>query len=205
MSSLTTFVAGNVLTAAQLNNSFAAVGGLRPVDCTSVTVTGAGSSGSAGTNGKITFGTAESVSINGVFSATYTNYLIVCDFKPSAASMDLNMRLRVGGVDNSTASSYVRQDINANNTTIAAARTSTTSWRIGPAASTYTNGFSAYIYRPFAVDTTAYTFYPADSELNAYLAFGCGTHNQSVSYDGFTLLASTGNVTGTVTVYGLFG
>lgn len=205
MSSLTTFVAGNVLTAAQLNNSFAAVGGLRPVDCTSVTVTGAGSSGSAGTNGKITFGTAESVSVNGVFSATFTNYLLIADFDSSAASMDTNLRLRVGGADNSTASSYVRQQINANDTTLAGARVTTNLWRVGPGASVYTNGFSAYLYRPFAADTTAYTSTPVNSELNAYLTVMCGTHNQNTSYDGFTLLASTGNITGTVTVYGLFG
>jgi hypothetical protein len=202
---LTTFVAGQVLTAQELNDSFAAVGGLVVVVPTSVSVTGGGSSGSVGAKGTVIFGTAATVSINGVFSATYDNYAIVCDFDSSAADMEIEARLRVAGVDNSTANSYVFQTLNVNSTTVAGARSTTTAWRIGQGASVATNGFNAILYRPFLADTTAYLSNQANSFSSAYLTIRNGTHNQNTSYDGITLLATTGTITGKVTVYGFGG
>lgn len=203
---LTTFVAGNVLTAAQLNDSFAAVGGLRAIVPTSVTVTGAGSSASVGANGLITFSTAESVSINGVFSSAFRNYAFVGDADSSAATPSMYTRLRVGGADNSTANAYVAQRITGNNTTVGGGRVTSTQWDVGSTfASVSTNGFSGNFYRPFLADTTAMEIKVADSESSGYFISAIGTHNQNTSYDGFTLIMSTGNMTGTLVIYGYFG
>lgn len=202
---LTTFVAGNVLTAAQLNDSFAAVGGLRATVPTSATVTGAGSSATVGTNGTVTFSSAESLSVNGVFSSAFRNYMIVCDLDSSVSSANVDMRLRVAGSDNSTANSYVRQQISGDNTTVGGTRVTTTSWVAASVGSAQTNGFSMYLYRPFLADQTAYSAFSMDAFSNAYMRLNVGSHNQATSYDGFTFIASSGNVTGTVTVYGLFG
>ena len=202
---LTTFVAGAVLTAQQLNDSFATVGGLRAVVPTSVSVTGGGSSGSVGTNGTVTFSTAESVSINDCFSSAFTNYLLVCDFDTSGASANINARFRVGGVDNSTANAYNAQIFNANSTTIAGLRETSTSFRIAGGANVATNGFIATIFRPFLVDTTAASSHHANSFANAFLTLVSATHNQNTSYDGLTLIPSSGSITGAITVYGFGG
>lgn len=202
---LTTFVAGNVLTAAQLNDSFAAVGGLRAVVPTSVTVTGGGSSGSVGTNGKVTFGTAASVSVNGCFSAGFTNYRIVMDYDAGTAGGNLDLRWRVGGTDNTTANSYSAQLFQANSTTIAGVRVTGSSLRIGAQQTTFTNAISMDVYRPFAADSTGVTVFNLDSSNNSYLSIAVGTHNQDVSYDGFTLIPAAGTISGSVTIYGYFG
>lgn len=202
---LTTFVAGNVLTALQLNDSFAAVGGVRAIVPTSVSVTGAGSSGTVGTNGTITFGTAESLSINGVFSSAYRNYAVVCDFDTSAADINLNLRWRVAGTDNTTANSYIVQRLDTNSTTVGAGRVTSNLAQVAYGASVSTNGFTGTIFRPFLADTTTMTTHSANSLNNAWQSIFAAFHNQNTSYDGFTLLASSGNISGTVTVYGLFG
>jgi hypothetical protein len=203
---LTTYVAGNVLTAQQLNDSFAAVGGLRAVVPTSVTVTGAGSSSSVGANGKITFGTAESVSINGVFSSTFDNYRFIFDATPSTSN-NIDIRLRVGGVDNSTSNSYIFQLVDLSSTTSSPSRVTTTAFRGGTLTlnSTYTSGFIVDVINPFAAARTNYYATNQDAESGARMRIFVGTHNQATSYDGFSLICSTGNITGTVTVYGYFG
>lgn len=83
---LTTYTAGEVLTAASLNSnlSFAAKsGGLVSVAPTSVGKTGASSTATASTNGQVTFGLCETLLLNGVFTSDYANYRII--FQDSAA------------------------------------------------------------------------------------------------------------------------
>lgn len=201
---LTTFVAGNVLTALQLNDSFAAVGGLRAVVPTSVTVTGGGSSGTVGTNGTVTFGTAASVSVNGCFSSAFRNYRIVMDYDAST-TLNLDMRLRVAGTDNTTANSYSAQVLNVSAAAVGAARTTSTLLRVAAANSTSTNSLVIDIVRPFLADSTALTSQALDSSSQSYMTNTSGTHNQDTSYDGFTLIPSTGTIGGTVTIYGYFG
>lgn len=176
--------------------------GIQTMIPTSVDVAGAGSSASVGSYGKVTFSAATSVSLNGCFTSAFTNYRVVCDFDASASAMDVRARLRVGGTDNSTASSYIRQEINGNNTTLGGNRVTTDVWRLGGGSSNYTNGFSADIYRPFLADSTACFTNSANSELNPYITIASQMHTQNTSYDGLSLIASTGTITGAVYVYG---
>lgn len=145
-----------------------------------------------------TFTTVASQSINNVFSATYQNYLV--QFKGGAsADTTLKMNLRVGGVDNTTASSYVLQRVNADSTTLAAARSTTTFWDSMNVYSTQDNIFNLTISNPFAAEFTLIN--ANNTKYNVYQAFG-GFHNQNTSYDGFTFTPSTGTITGTVRIYG---
>lgn len=201
---LTTFVAGNVLTAQQLNDSYAAVKGLGKEIPTSVTVSGGGSSGSVSASGTVTFTTCATVSLNGCFTATYDNYLVVCDLDGSVADADMEFRMRVGGSDNSTASSYTRQDISANGAAISTARTSSSAGRLGAVSSTSTNGFTVAFFRPFLADNTAIIAESASGYLSAYSRYITGTHNQNTSYDGFSLLPTSGTITGKISVYGFW-
>lgn len=169
-----------------------------------VSATGAGSSASVDANGKVTFSTAATLSVNGCFSSTFTNYRIVCDFDVSTNN-DIDMRLRVGGTDNSTSNSYSHQFIYANGTTITGNRVTGTSMRVSGGNTTATNGISVDIYRPFLADTTAYCSNNANPTSSAFFLSFTGTHNQNTSYDGFSLICTTGNFTGSITVYGYVG
>jgi hypothetical protein len=203
---LTTFVAGNVLTAAQLNDSFAAVGGARAIVPTSVTVTGVGSSGTVGTNGTVTFGTAASVSLNGCFSVDFRNYLVVCDMTYSTTGVNGQMRMRASGSDNSSANSYVREQLYATSTTVGASRTTSNEWAsVFSGSSGLTAGWVAVFLRPFLADSTGLHTNVIDTQSAAQVDVCVGTHNQTVSYDGFSFYPNSGTISGTVTVYGLFG
>jgi hypothetical protein len=148
------------------------------------------------------FSAVASQSVNSVFNTNYDNYLILLDFVAST-SISLSYRLRVGGVDNSSAV-YARQYLFANSTTVSAGRATTnTSWP-GPA-----NDGSARtaaiidLFGPFLTRVTggagkSLTNYSGTPET-VYEEYG---HNSATSFDGFTIIPNTGTITGTVSVYG---
>jgi hypothetical protein len=110
---LTTYTAGQVLTAASLNNNLtfaASAGGITPVVPTSVVV-GSGT-GTANANGQVTFSGASSISLNGVFTSTYTNYLMMLNIQSRSTTNFVSLRFRVAGTDTSS-SNYYSQYIRA--------------------------------------------------------------------------------------------
>jgi len=114
---------------------------------TSVDVAGAGSSGSVDSEGKVTYSTATSVSVNGCFSSSYTNYMVVMDYDASSASANLHVRLRASGTDDSTSNAYVLQKLTMSSTTVSGARNTSTQWdTIGTFANVATNSFKMNIY-----------------------------------------------------------
>lgn len=143
-----------------------------------------------------------SASINNVFSATYDNYLITIS-GTFASAETANLRLRVGGVDNSTASSYARQSFFGDVATGNAGAfrdTGNTSLTAIWNASTNVGVANIYVYRPFLATTTFFASQRGSEILSAQVT---GYHNQSVSYDGFTLIANASTFTATITTYGL--
>jgi hypothetical protein len=148
------------------------------------------------------FSGVSSASINNVFSATYDNYLITIS-GTFASTETANLRLRVAGVDNSTASSYLRQSVfgdiltgNAGAFRDTGSTSLTAIWN----ASTNVGVGNIYVYRPFTATTT---FFASQRGSELLTAQTTGYHNQSVSYDGFTLIANASNFTATISTYGL--
>ena len=143
-----------------------------------------------------------SQSVNDVFSATYKNYKIIWTGVASAAAPDISLRFRVGGVDNSTASSYVRQGLQVTGTSVIAQRNSLSAAVLGDITSTLKNAVSVEIYDPFLAEATGMFSLCLDAASSAVLRMNAITHNQTVSYTGFTLIASSGNLTGSVSTFG---
>jgi hypothetical protein len=180
--------------------SWIGVGGLVPMVPTSVAV-GSGT-GTANTLGQVTYSGASSVSLNGVFTSTYRNYKVVGQMLGSAG-LDLFIRLRASGSDNSTANSYTNQISFVTSATVSAEDLTSTSAKFLPnASSTLINTFSAEFFNPQIAAATGITT-SAISNQNAGYWVNCGIiHDQTVSYDGFTFLATGGTITGTLSVYG---
>jgi hypothetical protein len=167
-------------------------------------ITHSGTSATLGANGQVTFSAVTSLSLNGVFTADFDNYAVVIAGSP-ATSEDLVVRLRAAGSDNSTANSYVFQQLDANSTTVTGARTTTTRARL---VTFYTdvaaNGATSYFYGPFLAQPTAYRSVVVSSSGSARIQEYAGTHNQSVSYDGLTIFGdNTLAFTGKLAVYGV--
>lgn len=182
------------------------LGGMVLVTPTSVVTTGSGSSATIGVNGQVTFSSCISVSLNGVFSADYDNYVVVC--RDTGSLQQWHMRLRASGTDNSTANSYTRQQIQVDNTTVSAARASYDYFQAPLTGYITVAQNAAFIsfYGPFLAQPTAVRATTVMASQSAYMNDRAYTHNQSTSYDGLTITnLGTASLAGTVSVYGLVG
>ena len=149
------------------------------------------------------FSAVSSVSLNGVFSATYDSYFLTIDFTTSAGAT-LNMRFRVSGSDDSSANyGYVvlrtsslgsAFDLRSENRTqTSAVLTQSTGAGIN------FNAIST-ITKPFASSVTGGIVYLLNNVGN--LERGGFGFNNSTSFDGFTIFPGSGTITGTLRVYG---
>ena len=187
---LTTYTAGEVLTAASLNDNFDYA----------VTVPVAAPAALVLVKSQAIGTAVTSVTVTGAFSATYETYKIVISGTTSASTSDF-MGLKLG----STATGYysgglgVRYDSGAG-TTILKQNNNTSSWL---EVATITNNvvfLNMEIVNPQLAELTMF-----NAAVPAYNAgfFLSGYLNNSTSYTDFTITPTSGNITGgTIYVYG---
>jgi hypothetical protein len=231
----TDFVDGDVLTAAQVNNIGTNLNIFDPTSATNGQVPIANGSGSAAwgsiasglsimkptsvavgggtatinTDGSVSFSAVTStLSLNGVFTADYANYLVMWYCQLATTAGDQGFRLRAAGSDSS--SSYTYQRMSADSTTIAGARTTGASYAQfgwgGSTADTSRNCGTITLFGPQqATQTTGHASTQSGYNTFTVAEFGWN-HSPDTSYDGFTWLVNTllgGNMTGLITVYGM--
>lgn len=175
--------------------------GLKLIVPTSVAV-GSGT-GTANAAGQVTFTGASSVSLNGVFTSTYDNYKILFQGSCSIAA-DLAVRMRLSGTDNTT-SNYQHQQVVGSSTTVSGSRaTNGTSARIGEIyPTTSISTFSVDFFNPaIAVPTSFFTNAGLQSNTSIAISIEHNAHNVATAFDGLTFIPSSGNLTGTLSVYG---
>jgi hypothetical protein len=172
--------------------------GLRMVVPTSVAV-GSGT-GSIATQGTVTFSGASSVSLNGCFSSTYDNYRILF-FGTLSTGSNQTLRLRASGTDNSGATSYRSQQGTFGGASAAAKRNDTSAFNLN-----YDSGgseppyYAIDIFRPNSTDSVKVI--SGMGYKSAQTDFTSGALTSSTQFDGFSLITSTGTMSGTVRVYG---
>jgi hypothetical protein len=173
---------------------------------TTVDKTGASSTATISALGSVEFGSCETLSLNGVFTSAYDNYMIVYWGQAASTGQEpVYLRLRTGGADNSTANSYTIQYVFANGTSVSGARWSATlaDFFTYTNNSSYRSGAIGYLYGPSLTQPTAMR------SANCYGVNGGAiidyaiTHNQSISYDGFTFSVTSPGISGRVAVYGM--
>ena len=175
--------------------------GLHLITPTSIAYTGTSATVSA--NGSVTFSAVSSLSLNGVFSADYDNYMVVMRGTPSVSGAQIYVRFRTSGTDNSTASSYVGQYIYGNGSSVSGGRETSNQVRINTWWTTQREGHVINLYGPFLAQPTAGRSITVNSYTSGSIFDMAWTHNQSTAYDGLTLYPSSGNFTGRVAVYGM--
>jgi hypothetical protein len=180
-----------------------ATNGIRLITPTSVAVTGAGSSASINAGGSVTFATAATLSLNGVFSSLYDNYIIDLRNRKTTTSTNIAFRLRASGIDEASASNYYTiQNLSADSTTVSGSRSTGNTGQIG-STDVNGNGQQVYIYGPALSQPTAWRNVDVAAFAGAYLLDRANTHSLSVAYDGFTLSLGSGAFGGLIKVYGL--
>jgi hypothetical protein len=128
------------------------------------------------------------------------------DLLGSSAALNLAVRLRASGTDASGAN-YREQFLQATSTTVNGARaTGATNWpnALGSTEATSCGFVRFWVSNPFAaVRTTGWTDYAYAHTGNISLVDYVWEHDLTTSYDGFSVIPSSGTITGTVYVYGL--
>lgn len=175
--------------------------GLHLITPTSIAYTGTSASISA--NGSVTFSACSALSLNGVFSADYDNYMIVQRMNIDTDDSGYNFRFRASGTDDTTASSYVTQRLYGSGTTVGGARYTLSYAYNGIGSDDQRDGQILFLYGPYLAQPTAFRPVHVGGFLNAYIDDYSGTHNQSTSYDGITRYTQGNTMTGRVAVYGL--
>jgi hypothetical protein len=176
--------------------------GLACVSPSSVGKTGASSTASAAVNGQVTFTLCESLLLNGIFTSAYSNYRIIWAGFASTGAI-LNARMSVGGTP-SSAASYNRQQLVASNTTLAGIReTGQTSWNIANNISaTDGENFSMDIFNPQLAKNTSLNVLSFSTVSSGYWQSVGAYFTATTVFDGIQFIPSTGNFSGTVSVYG---
>jgi hypothetical protein len=159
--------------------------------------------GTVSATGAVTFSGASSVSINDVFSATYTHYRVIANAVNSGDS-GANFRFRVAGSDATSGDYFVQKNYISNsvNPTKTGA-TSATTIDLGPLWTGY-NSYAYDIFNPFV--TTRSQIIGNSFSLNSFSSWeGLTTFallNTATSYTGFTFYPASGTMTGSIRVYG---
>jgi hypothetical protein len=182
---LTTYTAGEVLTASSLNANFTfaadnPLSGLALISATTI--------GSA----------VASVTVSSAFSATYDAYKITITGGAPSASCDIGMTLGASSTGYYFATSLVSYSGGATNTF---GTNNGASWtRAGGGISTDVITFDVNLLNPFLAK---YTYISNPTTFLANAGNSSGYHGVATSYSAFTITPSTGTLTGgTIRVYG---
>ena len=149
------------------------------------------------------FSGVASQAINNVFTTTYDNYLIVIGELIGSTTATCQFKLRVGGVDNSTSYYWGLSMTNSLAAAVLSGGSNTDHFRIGNLVNAV-RGFATFsVNAPFLTKETLFAG-SLFNEFGGALAGGGsgGLHASATSFDGFNIIASTGTVTGKVSVYG---
>jgi hypothetical protein len=153
--------------------------------------------------GTVSFSAVSTVSLNGVFSSTYTNYRILWKGNASGA-VGVKLRLRAAGSD-VTSGNYFYEEFVANGTSVSASRASTqTGFALGAMSNNFKHFIQTELASPFLAEETNYESKSAyNNTTSTHLFYTlAGFCSVTASADGFTLYADSGTISGEVSVYG---
>ena len=175
------------------------------VSMTPTSIAHSGTSATINADGGVDFSAVTSLSLNGVFTGDYDNYLIVVNHYVSntTGNWRLWLRLRSSGTD-ATATNYAYQRLSADSTTRGANRaTSEAQFWLGQSSATQRSGDTIHMYGPALAQPTAARNVDASGANSGMIFDMANTHSLSTSYDGVTLIPETGaQFTGNIHVFG---
>lgn len=175
--------------------------GMVPVTPSSI----ANSGGTASrTSITVTFSAVSSISLNGVFTSSFTHYRVVGEILGDATNRAIRCRFRAAGTDATGA------DYSVGGTRLRITGGSPVSWN--ESSQTYTvlsyvnetrGSISMDVIAPNTATFTRYHGLSSGSDESAGLgAIMGGYHALNTAYDGFTIYPNTGTFTGNLRVYG---
>ena len=178
---ITTYSAGEVLTASSLNANFSAAGGLQFVKAQTI--------GSA----------VSSVTVTGAFSADFDNYYVTV-VGGSSSTSPAGLYLTLGST--ATGYYYALNTLSYANAAGTAVGSNANYFYCGEGA-TSSIGVNVGIQNPFNTKNTMFTMVLGAPRTGGYSVYGNGFLNDTTSYTAFTITPSAGTLTGgVIRVYG---
>jgi hypothetical protein len=152
-----------------------------------------------------TFSAVTSVSIDNVFTSTYQNYEIRLNVTGKSATGAIFLRYRASGTDNSASSyTYATIYIRPTGTSAADAALNTTATVIGTSFAAYNVSSIVQVFNPQLAANTDETHQSWSGDASSFFSYqGGGTFSNTNVFDGFTIYPASGNITGTVRIYGV--
>ena len=154
-----------------------------------------------------TFSGASSVILDNVFTSTYENYLIVTNFTSSGSTDQmLQMRLRVGG-STYTGADYIADGSRSYPSSVAYFGGTKQQFELHNISSVNANNAS-HVFNLLGPNLVNRTQIHSMGHGYTSVTFGTnsisqsGSHGVSAAMDGFTLFVTSGNIAGTVKIYG---
>lgn len=194
---------GGKITAAFIN---AIIGLVNRQGATAVIPTSvAGTGVTLGAGGKVSFAASTAVSVNGCFNSDFDTYRIEIDSTSSGAAV-YTLVERLSGTNAITAYD-VQTNATVNATNFPAQSLNQTSWTMNAQSFAGKINMTIDLYNPaLAVATTGLaTVGGAANPMTTTAALVQQlflSHRTTTAYDGFTLTASTGTITGSIRIYG---
>ena len=148
------------------------------------------------------FSAVASQSINDVFSATYDRYMIQVNATKSTNS-NVVIRLRVSGADN-TSGNYAYQFLRGTGSTASTNAVNNTFWGLN-ADDTQNQADTMYLFSPFLTSNTMlqnFSISGLGGTSGQFVLTG-GRFNDTTSFTGFSVVATNGTITGSVSVFGV--
>lgn len=161
--------------------------------------------GTQNADGSVSFASAASVSLNGIFTSRFREYEIRYQTTTKTLSAGIEIRLRAGGTDSTTANYFWRR-VGMDGSTVS--QFGTTS------GASFEPDFNAYpvivkslrLLTPhLPVNTVVWSAGGLETDNNLALLNAisfAGTHKVASAFDGITLRVATGTLTGSVVVIG---
>ena len=176
--------------------------GLVPIQPTSAVI--ATGTGSANSLGVVSFNGATAVSLNGVFTSAYQNYRVIFNaLSSSTGSPSAYFRMRVSGTDVST-NTYYRNGVAQTGSSALVAW-----WDSAGAAGYFTalqdthKGSSILDFiSPALAERTSIHFQSRGWNSGFSYFGGVLLQTDTTAFDGLSLICASGNMTGTVQVFG---
>jgi len=196
-------VSGSYLTQSSASTTYQNQSSSGLVKMVATSISSNGGTSSISSNGTITVSGVNNIYINGCFTSAYDNYKIIYSGNGNqgdATNTGLFARLRASGTDATT--SYIFNIIYRYNSTTSS-QNSGQSWfqvcNIGDYGSLVEITFA----KPFLSEWTHMIATGQGTGSSSNVAvWSNGVHTSSSPYDGFSLQAGSGTVTGTISVYG---
>lgn len=161
-------------------------------------------------DGGVEISGASDITLSGVFSADFDNYLVVGSVTYPSGDAALRIQLTAAGLPDTGGNytwEYMQSLITPGQPTVTAGRISNYTFSsVATLATGFTGGFQLHMYGPYLSQPTAFRSTSAGGQrYNAQyadLTYWATTHSLSSQYDGVKLFVTSSNFTGTVHVFG---